>query len=107
MSPVRGRTAADAGSEREALFFVESAEMLQRWHARHPVAGVLTDSRALVAVDAGVAVGHVGGALLVRDVDEADPGAPEHVQARHERRPDDAEDRLDPLHAQRLDQSFL
>jgi hypothetical protein len=43
------RTAADATSEREALFFVESAEMLQQWHAREPVVSVLTDSRALVA----------------------------------------------------------
>jgi len=47
------RTAADARSEREALFFVESAEMLQQWHAREPVAGLLTDSRALVAKGRG------------------------------------------------------
>jgi hypothetical protein len=47
------RTAADARSEREALFFVESAEMLQQWHAREPVAGLLTDSRALVAKGPG------------------------------------------------------
>ncbi len=47
------RTAAEATSEREALFFVESAEMLQRWHAREPVLRVLTDSRAMVAVSAG------------------------------------------------------
>jgi hypothetical protein len=43
------RTATDATSEREALFFVESAEMLQQTHAREAVAGILTDSRALVA----------------------------------------------------------
>ena len=43
------RTAAEAGSEREALFFVESAELLQQEHAREPVVRVLTDSRALVA----------------------------------------------------------
>jgi hypothetical protein len=42
-------TAAEAASEREADFFVESAEMLQRLHAKTPVAEVLTDSRALVA----------------------------------------------------------
>jgi hypothetical protein len=42
-------TAAEARSEREALFFVESAELLEDWHAREPVAGILTDSRALVA----------------------------------------------------------
>ena len=47
------RTAAEAASEREALFFVESAEMLQQWHAREPVVGVLTDSRALVASGTG------------------------------------------------------
>jgi hypothetical protein len=47
------RTAADAKSGREALFFVESAEMLQQWHARERVVGVLTDSRALVAKGPG------------------------------------------------------
>lgn len=43
------QTAAGATSEREALFFVESAEMLQRRHAKRPVTAVLGDSRALVA----------------------------------------------------------
>jgi hypothetical protein len=47
------RTAAEARSQREALFFVESAEMLQRAHARTPVLRILTDSRAMVAVGAG------------------------------------------------------
>jgi hypothetical protein len=47
------RTAAEARTEREALFFVESAEMLQRMHARGPVLRVLTDSRAMVAAGAG------------------------------------------------------
>ena len=47
------KTAADAGNGREALFFVESAEMLQRSHAREPVRRVLTDSRAMVAIGAG------------------------------------------------------
>lgn len=42
-------SAAEATDEREALFFVESAEMLQREHEASPVANVLTDSRALVA----------------------------------------------------------
>jgi hypothetical protein len=56
-------TAAEAKSEREALFFVESAAMLQQWHAREPVASVLTDSRALVAKGPG---GHVR-ALLPLD----------------------------------------
>lgn len=42
-------SAADAKNERQALFSVESAEMLQKLHAQSPVAAVLTDSRALVA----------------------------------------------------------
>ena len=41
-------TAAETDDPREALFFVESAEMLQKEHAATPVARVLTDSRALV-----------------------------------------------------------
>ena len=41
--------AAQADDERSALFFVESAEMLQRFHAASPVAELLTDSRALIA----------------------------------------------------------
>lgn len=41
--------AARASGEREALFFVESAELLQRLHAAQPVTAVLGDSRALVA----------------------------------------------------------
>jgi hypothetical protein len=41
--------AARASGEREALFFVESAELLQRLHTAGPVTAVLTDSRALVA----------------------------------------------------------
>lgn len=45
-------SAAEAADEREALFFVESAELLQREHEAAPVARVLTDSRALVAVRA-------------------------------------------------------
>jgi hypothetical protein len=50
------QTAAEARDEREALFYVESAEMLQQWHARRPVVSVLTDSRALVArTQSGVA----------------------------------------------------
>ena len=43
-------TAAEARSEREALFFIESAEMLQKWHDREPIARLLADSRALVAL---------------------------------------------------------
>jgi hypothetical protein len=42
-------TAAEAGTEREAAFFVESAELLARFHKTAPVAAILPDSRALVA----------------------------------------------------------
>lgn len=42
-------SAADADDAREALFFVESAEMLLEAHEASPVTAVLTDSRALVA----------------------------------------------------------
>jgi hypothetical protein len=38
-----------AESPREALFFVWSAEMLERQHARDPVSRVLKDSRTLIA----------------------------------------------------------
>ena len=49
-------SAAAADTEREALFFVESAEMLQRYHARTPVDRLLADSRAIVAASKGGAV---------------------------------------------------
>jgi hypothetical protein len=42
-------TASRAQAEREALFYVESAEMLARFHAATPVTQVLSDSRAMVA----------------------------------------------------------
>jgi hypothetical protein len=40
---------AEADTEREALFFVESAEMLRALHAASPVGGLLGDSRVAVA----------------------------------------------------------
>lgn len=46
-------SAAGATSEREALFFVESSEMLQQRHARERALSILTDSRALVATFPG------------------------------------------------------
>jgi len=49
-------SAAGADTEREALFFVESAEMLQRYHAKAPVDRLLGDSRAVVAAARGGAV---------------------------------------------------
>lgn len=42
-------TAAEAATEREAAFFVESAEMLSAFHTATSVVAVLEDSRALVA----------------------------------------------------------
>jgi hypothetical protein len=45
-----------AENAQEARFFVESAELLQAFHARRPVERLLTDSRALVAVAKGEAV---------------------------------------------------
>jgi len=42
-------SASEADDEREALFFVESGEMLQREHEASSIAAVLTDSRAIVA----------------------------------------------------------
>jgi hypothetical protein len=42
-------TAADADDEREALFFVESAEWLVGLNKTEPVSSILTDSRAIVA----------------------------------------------------------
>jgi hypothetical protein len=42
-------TAADSANDREALFFTQSAEMLQLLHEKSPVAAVLPDSRAMVA----------------------------------------------------------
>ncbi len=42
-------TAEEAQNERQVVFFTESAEMLQRFHAKTPVSGILPDSRAVVA----------------------------------------------------------
>lgn len=48
--------ARGAKTPREALFFVESAEMLVRQHGQGVVSAVLTDSRAMVALTRGRAV---------------------------------------------------
>ena len=48
-SAAYAETAAEADTEREAAFFAESAEMLQRFHATAPVVELLPDSRAIVA----------------------------------------------------------
>jgi hypothetical protein len=48
--------ASEAKNEREALFFVESAEMLAGLHKTQPVAAILKDSRAVVAKTATGAI---------------------------------------------------
>jgi hypothetical protein len=48
--------AHEAKTPREALFFVESAEMLKRQHGEGAVHSVLTDSRAMVGLSGGRAV---------------------------------------------------
>ena len=50
------QTATHADDEREALFYVESAELLQQQHAKTPVTRVLDDSQALVALAGSKAV---------------------------------------------------
>jgi hypothetical protein len=55
--------AAESDTEREALFFVESAEMLERLHRERRVSAVLHDSRAMVASTAD------GRAVLLLPVD--------------------------------------
>ena len=46
-------TARHADNPREALFFVESAEMLELQHSQAAVKQILTDSRAMVAASGG------------------------------------------------------
>lgn len=48
--------AAGARGERTALFFVESAEMLQRAHGLAPVTAILDDTEAMVARQGGHAL---------------------------------------------------
>ena len=50
------QTASQAPSERAALFYVESAEMLQRLHAQSPVDRILPDSRPVVGAVQGKAI---------------------------------------------------
>jgi hypothetical protein len=50
-------TAEEAETERQVVFFTESAELLQRFHQGDPVEAILPDSRAIVAkTKAGKAV---------------------------------------------------
>jgi hypothetical protein len=45
--------AGESKDEREALFFVESAELLAGLHKKQPVSAILEDSRAMVATTGG------------------------------------------------------
>ena len=67
---------------------------------------VLGDAHAVAAGDARIAVGHVAGALLVRDRNEADAGRREEVQRVHEGRAHDAEDVGDAVGDERFDEGF-
>ncbi len=68
---------------------------------------VLCDAHRDLAVCTGVSVRHVGGALLVRDIDESNPGALEYVESRHERGADDSEGHLYSVDSQRFDERFM
>ena len=63
---------------------------------------VLSDAESNLAVRARVAVAHVGGIALVRDVPEGYARLREQVRDRHERRADDAKGMLDAMHLQHL-----
>jgi len=67
---------------------------------------VLADHHAMAAADAGVAVGHVGGALFMDDGDEADAGGREDVHGIHEGRTHDAEHFGHAIGDQRFDERF-
>ena len=76
------------------------------WAVARPVTRLVApgpaggQAHADLAGGAGVAVGHVGGALLVAGQDEADGRVVEHVEDRHDGRPGVAEDHLHALLAQ-------
>ncbi|OEZ81480.1 hypothetical protein JAB6_37420 [Janthinobacterium sp. HH104] len=60
-------------------------------HAITDAGTVLADDDAMAARDAGVTVGHVAGALLVHDRNQADAGGRKNVHRVHEGRAHDAE----------------
>ena len=76
--------ARGAKTPREVLFYVESAEMLQRQHAKAPVQGVLTDSRAMVATVSGVAMALLPLDYLVWTEAVAEPSSEIAERARKE-----------------------
>jgi hypothetical protein len=70
-------TAATAKSEREAVFFSESAQMLQKLHAQSPVEAILPDTRVMVATTKdGKAVALLPGDYMPWTA-KLDPGARE------------------------------
>jgi hypothetical protein len=56
-------TAEEAETEREVVFFTESAELLSRFHAETPVVAILPDSKAVVAKT------RAGGAVILLALD--------------------------------------
>ena len=110
--------AGDLGKDRQLLGFLESAETephrsgLRRDHDHRrmrPIGGgrggdkigdtrsILRDADAVPPGHPRVTVGHMPGALLVRDRDEADAGEREQIERVHEGRANDAENVLDAL----------
>jgi hypothetical protein len=79
--------AAAASGERAALFFVESAEMLQKAHADSPVSAILDDTEAIVALQGSRALvllplDHVTSTAQTRDVlTEVDERAKQELRA--------------------------
>ena len=117
----------DLGKDRQLLGLLETAQAhavgagLRRDHHHRrmrPIGGrdrghevgdagaVLRDAHALLAADPRIAVGHVAGALLVRDRDEADAGRLEDVERVHVGRADDAEDMLHAMGDERFDKGL-
>jgi hypothetical protein len=79
--------AAAASGERAALFFVESAEMLQKAHADSPVSAILDDTEAIVALQGSRALvllplDYVTSTAQTRDVlTEVDERAKQELRA--------------------------
>jgi hypothetical protein len=68
---------------------------------------VLANAHGDLTVGTRVPVGHMGGALLVGDIHETDPGALEDVETGHEGRAHDTEGDLHPVDPQRLHERFM
>ena len=77
-----------------------------RGHEIGDAGAVLADADALAAADPRVAVGHVGGALLVDRGNEADAGGRKDVERIHIGRADDAKNIGHPVAGQGLDEGL-